>query len=126
MAGQLLPTGVALPQTATRDWDEQLLAPNWRHCWRPQSLSQLLSASQSASVLSTCFLFRCWRNYSRKKTDATSCAEKDDDAVKEKIANLCFVVSALQGRRERGKGEVRQQGVRRVAAVALCAGVIYF
>lgn len=61
-----------------------------------------------------------------KKTDATSCAEKDDDAVKEKIANLCFVVSALQGRRDRGKGEGRQQGVRRVAAVALCAGVIYF
>lgn len=61
-----------------------------------------------------------------KKTDATSCAEKDDDAEKEKIANLCFVVSALQGRRDRGKGEGRQQGVRRVAAVALCAGVIYF
>lgn len=122
MTGQLLPTGVGLPQTATRDWDEQLLAPNWRHCWRSQSLS--LSTSQSASVLSTCFLFRCWRNYSRKKTDATSCAEKDDDAVKEKIANLCFVVSALQGSRKRREG--RQQGVRRVAAVALCAGVIYF
>lgn len=40
----------------------------------------------------------------RKKTDAASCAEKDDDAVKEKIANLCFVVSTLQGSRERGMG----------------------